>query len=69
MVDAEGENPVVYTGSANMSKNSEHKNDENLLEIKDRCVAAIYLAVFLRLYEHYRARALAISAKIKKRPR
>jgi phosphatidylserine/phosphatidylglycerophosphate/cardiolipin synthase-like enzyme len=69
VIDAEGENPIVYTGSANMSNNSEHKNDENLLEIKDRRVAAIYLAEFLRLYEHYRARALAIKATLAKAPK
>ncbi|WP_069706719.1 phospholipase D-like domain-containing protein [Burkholderia seminalis] len=63
VIDAEGANPVVYTGSANMSRNSEQYNDENLLEIRDTRVAAIYLAEFLRLYEHYRARALAIDAQ------
>ncbi|MGY4728540.1 phospholipase D-like domain-containing protein [Burkholderia pyrrocinia] len=63
VIDAEGANPVVYTGSANMSRNSEQYNDENLLEIRDERIAAIYLAEFLRLYEHYRARALAIGAK------
>jgi len=63
VIDAEGAEPVVFTGSANMSNNSEHKNDENLLEIGDRRVAGIYIAEFLRLYEHYRARALAIENK------
>lgn len=60
VIDAEGANPIVYTGSANMSRNSEQFNDENLLEIRDARIAAIYLAEFLRLYEHYRARAIAI---------
>jgi phosphatidylserine/phosphatidylglycerophosphate/cardiolipin synthase-like enzyme len=57
VVDGEGENPVVFTGSANFSGNSLHQNDENLLEITE-CprLAAIYFAEFLRLYEHYRAR-------------
>ena len=73
VVDAEGSYPVVYTGSANMSENSEHNNDENLLEIRDGRVAAIYLAEFMRLYEHYRARAHAIKqkkqpARAKKKP-
>ncbi|WP_241301668.1 phospholipase D-like domain-containing protein [Burkholderia stabilis] len=63
VIDAEGTHPIVYTGSANMSRNSEQFNDENLLEIRDARIAAIYLAEFLRLYEHYRARALAIDAK------
>lgn len=63
VIDGEGENPVVFTGSANMSENSEHNNDENLLEIKDRHVAGIYIAEFMRLYEHYRARAIFIDDK------
>lgn len=67
VIDAEGANPVVYSGSANMSQNSEHYNDENLLEIRDPRIAAIYLAEFLRLYEHYRARALAIESQRDKR--
>ncbi len=63
VIDAEGANPIVYTGSANMSRNSEQYNDENLLEVRDTRIAAIYLAEFLRLYEHYRARALSIGTK------
>ena len=42
-----------------MSNNSTHKNDENLLEIKrNPQLARTYLAEFMRLYGHYRARAL-----------
>ncbi|MBI3077667.1 MAG: phospholipase [Deltaproteobacteria bacterium] len=59
VIDAETPHPIIYTGSANMSKNAVHRNDENLLEIKDSPrLAAIYLAEFMRLYEHYRARAM-----------
>jgi len=58
VVDAETDHPVLYTGSANMSGNSLWYNDENLLEIKGHVgLARTYLAEFLRLYEHYRARA------------
>jgi phosphatidylserine/phosphatidylglycerophosphate/cardiolipin synthase-like enzyme len=58
IVDGESDNPVIFTGSANFSGNSLHKNDENLLEITD-CprLGRMYFAEFLRLYEHYRARA------------
>lgn len=58
VIDAEGDNPVVFTGSANFSGNSLHGNDENLLEIT-KCprLARMYFAEFLRLFEHYRARA------------
>ncbi|MGL6234320.1 MAG: phospholipase D-like domain-containing protein [Segniliparus sp.] len=57
VVDAEGDNPVVFTGSANFSNNSLHNNDENFVEITNSPrLAGIYLAEFLRLFEHYRAR-------------
>ena len=58
VVDGESTSPTIYTGSANFSGNSLNKNDENLIEITD-CprLARIYFAEFLRLYEHYRARA------------
>ena len=57
VIDAEGDNPIVFTGSANFSGNSLHKNDENQLKITN-CprIAGMYMAEFLRLYEHYRAR-------------
>ncbi|MBC7376588.1 MAG: phospholipase [Burkholderiaceae bacterium] len=66
IIDAEGDNPIVFTGSANMSENSEHNNDENLIELRDKHIAGIYLAEFMRLYEHYRARAIAINDAGKK---
>jgi phosphatidylserine/phosphatidylglycerophosphate/cardiolipin synthase-like enzyme len=57
VIDAEGDAPVVFTGSANFSGNSLHNNDENLLEIT-QCprLARLYFAEFMRLFEHYRAR-------------
>jgi phosphatidylserine/phosphatidylglycerophosphate/cardiolipin synthase-like enzyme len=59
VIDAETETPVIYTGSNNLSENSTHHNDENLLEIKGSPdLAQTYFAEFMRLYEHYRARAL-----------
>jgi phosphatidylserine/phosphatidylglycerophosphate/cardiolipin synthase-like enzyme len=64
VIDAETDSPVIYTGSANMSGNSVFGNDENLLEITGSPrLAGIYLAEFLRLYEHYRARARYIAWK------
>ena len=65
VIDAETESPLIYTGSANMSGNSVFNNDENLLEMKGSPrIAHIYLAEFLRLYEHYRARARFIASKL-----
>src|SRR5436190_22328549 len=64
VIDAETDSPIIYTGSANMSGNSVFKNDENLLEITGSPrLAGIYLSEFLRLYEHYRARARFIAWK------
>jgi phosphatidylserine/phosphatidylglycerophosphate/cardiolipin synthase-like enzyme len=58
VIDAEGDKPVIFTGSANMSNNSQYNNDENVLHIRgSKRLAAAYLAEFMRLYEHYRARA------------
>jgi hypothetical protein len=69
VIDAETDAPVIYTGSANMSGNSVFNNDENLLEIKGSPrLAQIYLAEFLRLYEHYRARARFIKFKLSHQP-
>jgi hypothetical protein len=57
VIDGETKHPIIYSGSANMSANSVFYNDENLLEITD-CprLAQAYLAEFMRLFEHYRAR-------------
>ncbi len=59
IIDAETDKPTIFTGSANLSANSTNHNDENLLEITGTPgLAQTYLAEFLRLYEHYRARML-----------
>jgi phosphatidylserine/phosphatidylglycerophosphate/cardiolipin synthase-like enzyme len=44
VVDAEGDNPIVFTGSANFSGNSLHNNDENQLKISN-CpgIAGMYM--------------------------
>jgi phosphatidylserine/phosphatidylglycerophosphate/cardiolipin synthase-like enzyme len=57
VIDGEGKNPTVFTGSANFSGNALHHNDENLLEITE-CprLGQMYFAEFMRLFEHYRAR-------------
>lgn len=69
IIDGETDHPTIYTGSANMSNNSVHNNDENLLEIKgNRDLAQTYLAEFMRLFEHYRARAIAIDVKTGAKP-
>jgi len=58
IVDGETATPTIYSGSANISENSTHRNDEALLEIKGTPqLAHLYFAEFFRLYEDYRDRA------------
>jgi phosphatidylserine/phosphatidylglycerophosphate/cardiolipin synthase-like enzyme len=59
VIDGDTDHPTIFTGSPNFSKASENKNDENVLEISgNTAIAQIYVAEFLRLYNHYRARAI-----------
>ncbi len=59
VIDGDTPNPTIYTGSANFSSNSENRNDENVLEITGNTrLAQAYVAEFMRIYGHYRARAL-----------
>ena len=59
IIDAETDHPTIFTGSNNLSNNSTHNNDESLLEITGSPrLAQTYFAEFMRLYEHYRARAI-----------
>ena len=69
MLNAETDAPVIYTGSANFSKNSTNRNDENLLEITGNpALARTYFAEFMRLFDHYRARTLYDWAHPKGKP-
>lgn len=57
VIDPWGDNPAVLIGSANFSKPSCIKNDENTLLIRgDKRIAAMVTVEFMRMYEHYRSR-------------
>ena len=57
LLDFDTANPVVITGSANLSYSSSYHNDENVLVIRnDTRVADIYLCELFRLFDHYRFR-------------
>ena len=59
VIDGDTDHSTIYTGSPNFSKSSENGNDENVLEIKDNTqLTRVYVAEFMRLYNHYRARAI-----------
>ena len=57
VLDFDTAESVVITGSANYSKNSTEKNDENTLILhRDPRISGMYAAELFRIYEHYRAR-------------
>jgi hypothetical protein len=54
LADPFGPDPVLITGSANFSTNSTVANDSNVLVFRgDTAVADVYLADFMRMFEHY----------------
>ncbi|NND00770.1 MAG: hypothetical protein HKN85_11370, partial [Gammaproteobacteria bacterium] len=57
IVDPYGDNPKVLIGSANFSNASCKDNDENaMLIVGNKRLAAVLATEFMRMYEHYRAR-------------
>jgi phosphatidylserine/phosphatidylglycerophosphate/cardiolipin synthase-like enzyme len=42
---------IVITGSYNFSKNASRNNDENVLVVENRDIAAEYMKEFHRLYK------------------
>jgi hypothetical protein len=52
-----GDDPLVITGSANVSSASTTSNDENMLVVRgDRDVADAHFGEFMRLFDHIYAR-------------
>lgn len=60
LVDPLGEDPLVFSGSANFSANSLLSNDENMLLIRgNKRLADIYMTEFDRLLRHFYFRDVA----------
>jgi PLD-like domain len=55
--DFNGENPVAFAGSSNLSKGGEQANGDNLVEFRDRDIATRYAIQAIQLVDHYRFRA------------
>lgn len=56
VLDFNGENPVVFTGSSNMAAGGEKANGDHLLRIADRKVAIAYAIEALKLFDHFHFR-------------
>jgi hypothetical protein len=62
VVDFNGDNPAVFTGSSNLAAGGEKQNGDNLLAIYDPEVASTYGIEAIRLVDHYHFRATMKSA-------
>lgn len=57
VVDFNGDDPAVFTGSSNLASGGEMQNGDNLLAIYDAEVASAYGIEAIRLVDHYHFRA------------
>jgi phosphatidylserine/phosphatidylglycerophosphate/cardiolipin synthase-like enzyme len=57
VVDFNGPNPIVFTGSSNLAEGGETSNGDNLLMISDPVVARAYAVEAIRMVDHYQFRA------------
>src|SRR6266699_6784391 len=62
VIDFNGENPVVFTGSSNLAQGGEQQNGDNLLAIYDPVVAHAFAIEALRIVDHYQFRAALTAA-------
>jgi hypothetical protein len=58
VVDFNGDNPAVFTGSSNLAKGGEEANGDSLLAIYDADIATGYAVEGIRLVDHYHFRML-----------
>lgn len=64
VIDPNGKNPVVITGSHNFSAAASSKNDENLVIIRgNSALAKAYAVEVQSVFDHYNFRAVAASMK------
>ena len=62
IVDFNGENPAVFTGSSNLAEGGEQANGDSLIMIEDRVFAAVYAIEALKIFDHYSFRDAMKSA-------
>jgi PLD-like domain len=53
IVDFNGENPAVFTGSSNLAEGGEQANGDSLIMIEDRVFATVYAIEALKIFDHY----------------
>ncbi len=65
VVDFNGPNPAVFTGSSSLADGAEKANGDSLIAIYDRAIATMYGVETIRLVDHFRFRAALKGAKMK----
>lgn len=62
VVDFNGENPVMFTGSSNLAAGGEQDNGDNLLAIYDPAIVTAYAVEAIRLIDHFHFRVAMSTA-------
>jgi hypothetical protein len=62
VVDFNDANPMVFTGSSNLSEGGEEANGDNLLAISDPVIVTAYAVEGIRLVDHYHFRMVMQAA-------
>jgi hypothetical protein len=62
VVDFNGSNPTVFTGSSNLAAGGETQNGDSLTMIEDASVATIYAIEAVALFDHYHFRKKVAAA-------
>ena len=57
VVDFNGLDPKVYTGSSNLAAGGEKDNGDNLIELRGAAVASLYMVDAVRQIDHFHFRA------------
>jgi hypothetical protein len=53
VVDFNGDNPTVFTGSSNLAEGGEKANGDSLIMIEDEALATVYAIEALKIFDHY----------------
>jgi hypothetical protein len=62
VIDFNGDNPAVFTGSSNLAEGGEKENGDSLVMIEDQALAEIYAIEALKIFDHYSFRDVMKSA-------
>jgi hypothetical protein len=62
VVDFNGDNPTVFTGSSNLAAGGETANGDSLVMIEDEAVANMYAIEAVSIFDHYQFRKVMKNA-------